>query len=137
MMNEQEETSLELGRTELQAQFVELRAKGWSYAKIARKLKVSKGTLSNWSQELEGEIATLKAIELESLYERYYMTKEGRIKLLGKQLKDIEAELKKRGLEDISTEKLVDLKLKVYEALLDEYTEVKPLTFAEIEALQA
>ena len=41
------------GRTELQEQFIQYRAKGWSYAKIARRLRVAKGTLANWSQELE------------------------------------------------------------------------------------
>ena len=57
----------EAGKLELKSQFVELRAKGWSYVKIARKLKVSKNTLANWGAELEGEIASLKAMELEAL----------------------------------------------------------------------
>jgi hypothetical protein len=34
------------GKQELKDQFIELRAKGWSYAKIAKKLQVSKSTLS-------------------------------------------------------------------------------------------
>jgi len=33
------------GKQELKFQFIELRAKGWSYARISRKLKVSKSTL--------------------------------------------------------------------------------------------
>ena len=45
------------GRTELQLDFVELRAKGWSYRKIARRLKASKSTPANWSHELEAEIS--------------------------------------------------------------------------------
>jgi len=43
----------DFGKAELKAQFVELRAKGYSYARIAKRLKVAKGTLANWSQELE------------------------------------------------------------------------------------
>jgi orotate phosphoribosyltransferase-like protein len=35
------------GRQELRAKFVELRARGLSYAKIANKLKVAKATLTN------------------------------------------------------------------------------------------
>ena len=35
------------GKKELKAQLVELRAKGWSYVRIAKKLKVSKSTLCN------------------------------------------------------------------------------------------
>jgi transposase len=37
-----------LGKQEPKAQFVELRAGGFSYAKIATKLKVAKATLANW-----------------------------------------------------------------------------------------
>jgi len=125
----------EAGKLEIMAQFVELRAKGWSYLKIARKLKVSKNTLANWGAELEGEIASLKAMELEALYERSYMSKEARIRLLGSQLKEIQDELKKRGLEDVSTEKLLDMELKLYQALQAEYVEARPLTDAEIGAL--
>ena len=125
----------EAGKLELKSQFVELRAKGWSYVKIARKLKVSKNTLANWGAELEGEIASLKAMELEALYEKSYMTKEARIKLLGAQLKEIQDELKKRGLEGVSTEKLLEMELKLYQALQAEYVEARPLTDAEIGAL--
>ena len=125
----------EAGKLETKSQFIELRAKGWSYVKIARKLKVSKNTLANWGAELEGEIASLKAMELEALYEKSYMTKEARIKLLGAQLKGIQDELKKRGLEDVSTDKLLDMELKLYQALQAEYVEARPLTDAEIGAL--
>lgn len=125
----------EAGKLELKSQFIELRAKGWSYVKISRKLKVSKNTLANWGAELEGEIASLKAMELEALYEKSYMTKEARIKLLGAQLKGIQDELKKRGLEDVSTDKLLDMELKLYQALQAEYVEARPLTDAEIGAL--
>ena len=125
----------EAGKMEIKSQFIELRAKGWSYLKIARKLKVSKNTLANWGAELEGEIASLKAMELEALYERSYMSKEARIRLLGSQLKEIQDELKKRGLEDVSTEKLLDMELKLYQALQAEYVEARPLTDAEIGAL--
>jgi transposase len=120
------------GKTEIKSQFIELRAKGLSYAKIARKLNVSKSTVANWSQELEAEIASLKAIELESLYERYYLTKENRIKLLGDQLKEIRSELKKRDLDEVSTDKLIELELKIYQALMDEYVDTRPLSDQEI-----
>ncbi len=125
----------EAGKVEIKSQFIELRAKGWSYVKIARKLKVSKNTLANWGAELEGEIASLKAMELEALYEKSYMTKEARIRLLGSQLKEIQDELKKRGLEDVSTEKLLEMALKLSQALQAEYVETMPLTEDEMRAL--
>ena len=123
------------GKMEIKSQFVELRAKGWSYLKIARKLKVSKNTLASWGAELDGDIASLKAIEMEALHEKYFMTKEARIHLLGEQLKEIKAELKRRGLEDVSTEKLLEMELKWYQALQAEYVETRPLTEGEIEVL--
>jgi len=124
------------GKNELKDQFIDLRARGWSYAKIARKLKVSKSTLANWSVELEAQIASLRAIELDSLYEKYYLAKEARIRLLGEQIKSLQDELKKRDLKDIPTEKLIDLQLRYYEVLKEEYTETRPLSEVEIQALQ-
>ena len=123
------------GKMEIKSQFIELRAKGWSYLKIARKLKVSKNTLASWGAKLDGEIASLRAVEMEALHEKYFMTKEARIQLLGEQLKEIKAELKKRGLGDVSTEKLLEMELKLYQALQAEYVETRPLTEEEIEAL--
>ena len=125
----------EAGKMEVKSQFIELRAKGWSYLKIARKLKVSKNTLASWGAELEGDIASLRAVEMEALHEKYFMTKEARIQLLGEQLKEIKAELKRRGLEAVSTEKLLEMELKLYQALQAEYVETRPLTEDEIEAL--
>ena len=123
------------GKLEVKSQFIELRAKGWSYLKIARKLKVSKSTLASWGNELDGDIASLRAVEMEALHEKYFMTKEARIQLLGEQLKEIKAELKRRGLEAVSTEKLLEMELKLYQALQAEYVETRPLTEDEIEAL--
>ena len=125
------------GKLELKAQFVGLRAKGWSYRRIARQLHVSKSTLANWSQELEEEIASLKAMELEALYETYYLLKEGRIRLLGGVLRKIKAELRSRSLSDVSTDKLLELLLKYDEALQAEYVEPRPLSSQEIAELKA
>ena len=125
----------ESGKLELKSQFVELRAKGWSYVKIARRLKVSKNTLTNWGAELEGEIASLKAMEMEALHEKYFMNKESRIRLLGEQLKEIKDELKRRGLDDVSTDRLLEMELKLYQALQAEYVETRPLTEEEMEIL--
>ena len=76
-----------LGREEQKHRFVELRAKGHSYARIAKELGVSKGTLVNWNAELKTEIAQARSIELEALQEEFYLLKEGRIRLLGDSLK--------------------------------------------------
>ena len=126
-----------LGKADLKAQFVELRARGHSYSRIAKRLKVAKGTLANWSREMEADIASLKAMELEALQESFFMLKEGRIRLLGGQLKAIQAELKKRDLSTVETGKLLELMLKTYEALQAEAVEARPMSEDEIEELKA
>ena len=124
----------EAGKNELKAKFIELRAKGWSYRKLARRLKVSKSTLSNWSIELEEEIASLKAMELEALAEQFYLLKEGRIRLLGGILKRIQKEVLSRDLSGVPTDRLLELLLRNQEALQEEYVEPKPLSGQEMEA---
>ena len=134
-----EDSPEEPGKIEIKHEFVELRAKGWSYTRISKRLKVSKSTLSSWRAELEEEIASLRAMELEALQERYWMAKEGKIKLLGDQLKAIQKELKDRekALADVSTKDLLELQLKYYLALQEEYTEPRPLSSEEIGLLKA
>jgi len=104
--------------------YIELRAQGMSYDKIARELEVSKQTLINWSKEFAIEIANLKAIELESLQERYYLTKSKRIEFLGKKLAAVQDELENRDLKDIQTDKLFDLFIKYTNALKKEEVEI-------------
>jgi len=111
----------DLGKEEQKSRFIHLRAKGLSYAKIAKELKVSTSTLSNWNQELQEEIAEAKAMELEALQEEYFMLKEGRIRLLGGQLKTIQEEISGRDLSKVSTEKLMELQLRYFDELKTEY----------------
>lgn len=127
----------ESGKLDLKAQFIELRARGWSYVRISRKIKVSKSTLSNWRAELEEEIASQRAIELDALQEKYFLAKEARIKMLGELLKRISKEMAGRDLADIPTDKLLELQLKVYKELLEEYVETRPLSSQEIQLLKA
>ena len=72
----------DLGKEDQKSRFVHLRAKGFSLTKIAKELKVSKSTLTNWSHELQEQIAQTRAMELETLQEEFFLLKEGRIRLL-------------------------------------------------------
>lgn len=125
------------GKQELKLEFIQLRAKGYSFSKIAKKLKVSKTTLANWNQELEQEIASAKAMELEALFESFYLLKEGRVKLLGGLVKKLQKEAESRDLSDLPTDKLLDLLLKYQAALKEEYVESRPLSDQEIASLKA
>jgi hypothetical protein len=112
--------------------FIELRAAGLSFDKITRRLKVCKQTLIDWSKELEEEIGNLKAIELEALYEKYFLLKENRIQSFGGLLARMSAELEKRDFSDIPTDKLLDISGKYYTYLKEEYTEPRFQTTEEI-----
>ena len=125
-ITERENHTDEHGKEQQKTKFILLRAKGLSYAKIAKELKVSKSTLTNWNQELHVEIAQAKAMELEALQEQYFLLKEGRIKLLGEQLKAIQEEISDRDLSKVSTERLMELQLKYFGELKTEYVEVNP-----------
>jgi transposase-like protein len=120
---EDETDEPDLGKEEQKHRFVMLRAKGYSFARIARELGVSKGTLTAWNTELEGEIARLRAMELEALQEEFFLLKEGRIRLIGEQLKAIQTEIGKRDLAKISVDKLLDLQLRYFGELKGEYVE--------------
>jgi hypothetical protein len=103
--------------------FIELRAKSWSFDKIAKELGKAKQTLIDWSKELQDEIANLKALELEALYESYYLLRENRLQTFGAMLTKIKEEALKRDLSDVPTDKLLDLLLKYENQVKDEVIE--------------
>ena len=103
--------------------FIELRAKGWSFDKIAKELGKAKQTLIDWSKELEDEIANRKALELETLYETYYLQRESRLQTFGAILTKIKEEVMSRDLSDVPTDKLLDLFLKYNNQIREEIVE--------------
>ncbi len=112
-----------MAHEEQKTRFIELRAQGHSYAAIAKELGVSKGTLTAWNTELETEIARARAVELEALQEEFFLLKEGRIRLVGEQLKAIQVEIGKRDLSKVNTDKLLELQLRYFGELKGEYVE--------------
>lgn len=97
-------------------QFVELRAKGLSYDKIAQELRVTKQTLINWSKEYQYDILNLRKIEKEALLERLELSEKARLERLSEILKKTYTELICRDLSKVPTEKLYDLFLKCMES---------------------
>jgi len=90
-------------------QFIELRAGNVSFDKIAKQLKVSKSTLITWSKIYELDIQNLRAITQEALNEQYKVGQQHRLQMWSEQLESVREELKKRGLSDITTSKLIEL----------------------------
>lgn len=109
--------------TELKERFIELRAKGWSFDKIAKEIGKAKQTLIDWSKELQEEIANRKALELEALYESYYLLKENRLQTFGAMLTKIKEEVERRNFSDVPTDKLLELLLKYNSQVKEEIVE--------------
>lgn len=124
-----------MGKHAIKQRFIELRAQGLSFSKIAVELSISKSTATVWARELDGEIARLRVVELEALYEQYHLLKEGRIRLLGDTLTRLHDEFATRDLSDISTDKLLDLLLRYRAVLLEEYVDLDPLSDEDVQLL--
>jgi hypothetical protein len=117
---------------ETKERFIELRAKGWSFDRIAKELGKAKQTLIDWSKELQDEVANRKALELEALYETYYLLKENRLQTFGGLLNKIKDEVLSRDLSDVPTDKLLDLFLKYNSQIKEEIVEPIYKTSLEI-----
>lgn len=105
---------------ETKHRFIELRAKGYSFDKIALELNKAKQTLIDWSRELKEEIEIRKATELELIYESYFLLKKSRLQSLGDLLLRIETEIGERSLSTIPTDKLLDIYLKYSNQIKEE-----------------
>jgi hypothetical protein len=117
---------------ETKEKFIELRAKGWSFDKIAKEIGKAKQTLIDWSKELQDEIANRRALELEAIYESYYLLKENRLQTFGGLLNKIKDEVLSRDLTDVPTDKLLDLFLKYNSQIKEEIVEPIYKTSTEI-----
>jgi len=112
-------------KAEKKPEFVELRAKGLSLARIAERLSVSKTTLIAWEKELCNEIAEARFLEMQSLLETYKACKAERVKFLGKLYQRLTDELAKRDLSEVDLFKLLEMLLKVEARLESELSKVK------------
>jgi len=89
--------------------FIELRAQGWSYARLMAELGVTKPTLIAWSRKHQFQIQNLKAIELEALGEKWLASVADRVNGLGDQLRKVESELGRRDVGALTTPQLYSL----------------------------
>ena len=94
---------------ETQQKFIDLRARGRSFARMAEELQVSKRTLIEWSRKFQFEIQNQRAIEMEVLRERYLNGREEEVLQLGERLREVEAELATREVAELSTPRLFTL----------------------------
>lgn len=107
----------------IKERYIELRASGKSYRSIAKELDIAKSTCQAWERDLSDLIADARAEREQELIEGYHMSREARIERIAGTLETINAQLAERGLEDVSTEKLLKLKLDYERELKNEYRE--------------
>lgn len=81
---------------ETKDQLILLRAKGWSYERIAKELGISASTAYDVARKLKPEIDKLRAIQLEAIQERVFAAYEEELTWLGEELKRVQAELRGR-----------------------------------------
>ena len=96
---------------------VELRARDYSIKRIADELGIAKQTVVDALQDMKEQVATLRAINLDELYESQAITAEARIRNLSSLTQRIKEELDGRDLTDVPTDKLIDLYIKTASAL--------------------
>lgn len=122
-------------------QFIELRAKGYSFQRISDELDISKPTLIEWSKDdtTNRDIQNQRTLLVDDLQERYAITRRHRIELFGQCLQKAKDELSSRDMSDIPTERLVTMVIKLSDTLKADETELelvgeaewKPLTLGE------
>jgi hypothetical protein len=59
--------------------FIELRARGWSFVRIAAELSVARSTLTEWSRKFRFEIHNRRALALDDLQDRLLGTVQSRV----------------------------------------------------------
>lgn len=91
--------------TDTRGKFIELRAKGWSLARIAKNLDISVRTLVDWNKQEREAIKEFRAVELEALHEKILASHEHELKTLKANLDRIEEQIATRhhGYESIAT----------------------------------
>ncbi len=97
--------------------FIDLRAKGWTFSRIAAELNVSSGTLVNWSRKYERELKNARQLRLEERNEALNLTRERSREYLSEDLRRVREELAKRDLSQLSTGRLMMLSLRLRDEL--------------------
>jgi transcriptional regulator with XRE-family HTH domain len=89
--------------------FIELRAQGWTFARIADELQVSKPTLITWSRKHQHRLRNLQALHFEALAARCKFTREELIERITDEERRLREELARRELKDIPSARIFQL----------------------------
>jgi transposase len=101
-------------------QFIELRAAGLSFDKIAADIGVTKKTLIDWSREFADDIEDLKTMAREHLRERLIGTQEQFCGRIVAHFNRLDAEFGKREFKYSPTESVFRMMLSARETIVKE-----------------
>lgn len=114
--------------------FVELRAAGLSYAKIAEALDVSKPTLISWAKEMQVELANARAMRADETLQRYAEARDRRFVAMAQTLDRVLDALAARDLGEVRTADLLKMALAYANAMQAEADADAPqFTSAELD----
>ena len=90
-------------------QYIELRAKGLSYASIAKQIGVSRQPLFRWKDDfsLEREVNELISIKRDVLQEQYRLFRNIRFEIMADILQKLKKEISTRDFSKLPEDKLV------------------------------
>ena len=100
--------------------FIQLRAEGKSFDKIAKLIKVSKPTLIAWEKKYKGEIDELKWSRFENILEKYKLTQEDRIARLAKELSHAWETYEQKDYDNLSKRDLLSMIIRLEHRLKEE-----------------
>jgi hypothetical protein len=92
--------------TETINQFLNLRVQGWSFARIAEQLHVSKPTLLDWNRKHQSQIESMKAVCERSLHENLQLSRQQELEKLNMFHNALRQELVSRSLKSVPTEQI-------------------------------
>lgn len=118
---------------ETRERFIEARSQGQTLRKISEDLDISYNTSCLWNKDYREQIAATRALYLEELNDKFYLTTEARLQLFGEQLESVKAELARRNLSDMPTHKLFEILIALHKALKEEAIEPHFMTEEEAE----
>lgn len=100
--------------------FIELRAEGMSFDKIAAELGISKTTALQLGHDFKQEVKRLQFMYLEAMAEQYKLVKTARIAGIAKLLEQVDSSLQAANFDSLPADRLVQLKYKLVDRLLQE-----------------
>lgn len=100
-----------------------LRASGWTIKAIAERTGVSKVTVINALKDYSEEVKRLQLAEFEELLHAHRLTLRQRAENYARDIIKIDKELETRDLSKVPTDKLIELKLKLHHAFVDDIVE--------------